>query len=102
VWWDAREHLEDEVVFPERPPTPAVEAAAQELLSLAQALQPAAGHGQRVPVEEQDLARLLRTWGFEAIASGAARQALHDQAGVTALNSRGDRRGRHDPQEAGR
>jgi hypothetical protein len=91
VWWDTLEHLVDEVAFPERPPTPAADAAAQELLGLAQALQPVGGQGPSAPVEEQDLARLLRRRGVDAIASGTARQALHDRAGVTALASGADR-----------
>jgi hypothetical protein len=91
VWWDTLEHLVDEVAFPERPPTPAADAAAQELLGLAQALQPVVGQGPSAPVEEQDLARLLRHRGVDAIASGTARQALYDRAGVTALASRADR-----------
>jgi hypothetical protein len=49
VYWDTLEHLQDEVAFPERPPTPAAGAAAQELLSLAQALQPVVGQGPARP-----------------------------------------------------
>jgi hypothetical protein len=85
VRWTTIDHLEDEVAFPERATSPAVDAAAEELLSLTQALQPVVGQGQRVPADEHDLARLLARWGFEAIASGAARRALHDRAGVTSL-----------------
>jgi hypothetical protein len=87
--WTTEDHLEG-VAFPERAATPAVDSAAEELLSLAKALQPVVGQGQRVPLDEQDLARLLRTWGFDAIVSGAARQTLHEHAGVTALTSRAD------------
>jgi hypothetical protein len=87
--WSTEDQLE-EVGFPERASTPAVETAAEELLSLAKAVQPVTGQGQRVPLDERDLARLLRTWGFDAIASGAARQTLHDHAGVTAITSRAD------------
>jgi hypothetical protein len=90
VRWTTEDHLEGEVAFPERPSTPTVETAAEELLSLAKALQPVTGQGQRVPIDEDDLARLLRTWGFDAIASGAARQTLHEHAGVTALSSPAD------------
>jgi hypothetical protein len=90
VRWTTEDHLEGKVAFPERPSTPTVESAAEELLSLANALQPVTGQGQRVPLYEHDLARLLRRWGFDAIASGAARQTLHDDAGVTALTSRVD------------
>lgn len=92
--WTIEDHLEGKVAIPERAATPALESAAEELLSLAKALQPVTGQGQPVPLDERDLARLLRTWGFDAIASGAARQRLHDQAGVTALTSRTDRTSR--------
>jgi hypothetical protein len=88
--WTTEDHLEGEVAFPERPSTPTLGTAAEELLSLAQALQPVVGQGQRVPADEHDLARLLRNWGLDAIVSGAARQTLHDRAGVTVLMSHAD------------